>query len=316
MTGVFHVAMDVKVGQHQNRLIDDRAPVVGLQRACLGPLFGVRDGKGLSEWPECRAQCGNIDCDLTVDCVVVIGAAAQNHRITAMPDPAAGVNVFVTTTEFRVAPESASSDHVDGEGHFHLYVDGEKRLRFYNEAIHVEGIPEGPVEIAVELSTNDHGAYADGGEPIVATTSITVPPHDHGTHDHGEPEPAELAGDTPELSISVLPDASSGWNAFIDLEGFVLSGEHASADHVEGEGHIHLYIDDLKVMRLYGRAAHLATIPAGEHVVRVHVEGGDFSESLRIRGTFQSGGRRRLVAKVGGLLSKKLSLVWGATSRE
>jgi len=57
-------------------------------------------------------------------------------------------------------------------------------------------------------------------------------------------------------------------------------------------------------------------VAPGEHVVRVHVEGGDFSESLRIRGEFESGGRRRLVAKVGGLLSKKLSLVWGSTSTE
>ena len=57
-------------------------------------------------------------------------------------------------------------------------------------------------------------------------------------------------------------------------------------------------------------------VAPGEHVVRVHIEGGDFSDSLRIRGTFESGVTRRLVAKVGGLLTKKLSLVWGTTSRE
>jgi hypothetical protein len=57
-------------------------------------------------------------------------------------------------------------------------------------------------------------------------------------------------------------------------------------------------------------------VAPGEHVVRVQVTGGDFSESLHIRGEFESGVTRRLVAKMGGLLEKDLSLVWGSTSRE
>ena len=57
-------------------------------------------------------------------------------------------------------------------------------------------------------------------------------------------------------------------------------------------------------------------VPPGEHVVRVQVTGGDFGESLHIRGEFESDTTRRLAAKVGGLLEKDLSLVWGSTSRE
>jgi len=57
-------------------------------------------------------------------------------------------------------------------------------------------------------------------------------------------------------------------------------------------------------------------VAPGEHVVRVHVQGDDFSESMRIRGTFESSEPRRLVAKVGGLLGKNLNLVWGSTPRE
>ncbi len=57
-------------------------------------------------------------------------------------------------------------------------------------------------------------------------------------------------------------------------------------------------------------------VAPGEHVVRVQVTGGDFGESLHIRGEFERGTTRRLAAKVGGLLEKDLSLVWGPTSRE
>ena len=41
-------------------------------------------------------------------------------------DPAGGINIHVTTTGFDVVPEAASTDHIDGEGHFHLWIDGEK----------------------------------------------------------------------------------------------------------------------------------------------------------------------------------------------
>jgi len=57
-------------------------------------------------------------------------------------------------------------------------------------------------------------------------------------------------------------------------------------------------------------------VAPGEHVIRVHVEGDDFSKSMRMRGTFERGEPRRLVAKVGGLLGKNLKLVWGSPPRE
>jgi hypothetical protein len=204
-----------------------------------------------------------------------VSGTTPTVSVEAVPDPSGGVDVRVTTTDFTVAPHSASTEHVDGEGHFRLYVDGEKWLRFYNESIHVEGIPEGEVTIEVELSGNDHGAYSIGGVPIRGAFTLTVPPHEHSGHDHGEPEPLEWIGEAPTLEIAVHDDPDSGWNVFLELDGFELSGEHASGEHVEGEGHIHLYVDDLKVMRLYGLAAHLTALPPGEHEIRVGLYAND-----------------------------------------
>jgi len=105
-----------------------------------------------------------------------------------------------------------------------------------------------------------------------------------------------------------------------------------TVEHPLSHGTVRVWIDGDQVLEedLRGRVAHkvlsLRTykgsftrtldVAPGEHVVRVHVEGGDFSDSLRIRGNFESGGTRRLVAKVGGLISKNLSLVWGSTPTE
>jgi serine/threonine-protein kinase len=72
-------------------------------------------------------------------------------------------------------------------------------------------------------------------------------------------------------------------------------------------------VEDLKVFRVRkGRAEALLDVPPGERVVRVAVDGDGFSSSKRIRGTFESGARQRLEARVSGLLGKELSLWWGS----
>jgi len=100
-------------------------------------------------------------------------------------------------------------------------------------------------------------------------------------------------------------------------------------EHPLSEGTVRVWIDGDQVLgeALRGRVSHevlslrtytgsltrsLAVTP-GEHVVRVRVEGGDFGQALRVRGTFESGATRRLEAKVSGLISKKLTLSWAST---
>src|SRR5262249_52454150 len=51
-------------------------------------------------------------------------------------------------------------------------------------------------------------------------------------------------------------------------------------------------------------------VPPGEHVIKVQVQGGSFSDSRRITGTFAVGATRHLEAEVGGLLKREVSLVW------
>ena len=197
------------------------------------------------------------------------GADAPTVALDVTADPAGGINVFVETTNYVVAAESASTEHVEGEGHFHLYIDGEKVLRFYNEAVYFGGVTEGDVEVMVELSANDHSTYTLGGEPIVAMTTFTVPAHSHDDHSHGDPEPVVFEGDAPTLEVTVEPDPKSGYNAFITLDGMVLSAENASGDHVAGEGHLHIYVNGQKLGRLYGPATHIPVLPDGDVEIRV-----------------------------------------------
>lgn len=192
-------------------------------------------------------------------------------------DPAGGINIHVTTTGFDVVPEAASTDHIDGEGHFHLWIDGEKVLRFYNESVYFAGVTEGEVEVMVELSANDHRQYVVDGEPIVAMTTFTVPPHDHGAHSHGAADSIAWEGEAPALAVEVVEDPKSGFNAFITVDGLTLSADNVGGPNVDGEGHLHIYANGQKLGRLYGTATHIPALPEGDVEITVGAFSNDHS---------------------------------------
>lgn len=66
-------------------------------------------------------------------------------------------------------------EHYPGEGHAHLYVDGQKIARLYGKWYHIEELSPGQHEITVTLNANDHREYAVNGENISTSTIVVVP---------------------------------------------------------------------------------------------------------------------------------------------
>jgi hypothetical protein len=205
------------------------------------------------------------------------GMAVPTVAITAEPDAKSGHNLFIELTDFTVAPERASTEAVDGEGHLHLYIDGERISRFYNTALHLTGLEPGDHTVEVELSANNHSAYAVDDEPIRAATTITVAETDGSvSHDHGEADLFESAA-APTIELSVTKDPKSGWNLFADVDGFEFAPESVNSEPVDGEGHLHLYLDGERVSRMYGPWWHLSGLTEGRHEVMVEVSANDHS---------------------------------------
>lgn len=190
-------------------------------------------------------------------------------------DPVGGVNLRIDTERFTWAPESASGDHVPGEGHAHVYVDGEKIARVYTPWFHLDGLEPGTRQLRVDLTANDHAGYAADGEPVAETLTVEVPEPGEmdGHHHHGDD--AGHDGTGMDVSLEVTEDPMSGWNVTVDVSGFAFAPEHASGEHVPGEGHGHLYVDGQKVARLYGEAFHLEGLEAGTREIRVALYGND-----------------------------------------
>lgn len=199
------------------------------------------------------------------------GMAVPTIAVSTTEDSSSGVNLFVELGNFTIAPESASTDPVDGEGHLHLYVDGERVMRFYNTALHLGDLEPGEREITVEVSANNHSAYAVDGEAIRATTTVTVPESDGG-HAHGdEAALLEAANPVPTVALSVTEDPKSGWNVAVELTDFEITPEAEGTDPVDGQGHLHLYVDGEKITRLYGTHWHVSSLTEGSHEIMVEL---------------------------------------------
>lgn len=98
---------------------------------------------------------------------------APSVAIEVNKDAKSGWNVHIITSDFTFTPENASSNNnVIGEGHAHLYVNGEKVARVYGDWFHYPGNPTGDVEFKVTLNANDHSNYAV--DDVVISASQTV----------------------------------------------------------------------------------------------------------------------------------------------
>ncbi len=196
----------------------------------------------------------------------VEAASPMSVSVMAAPDPVGGVNVHIQPRGFTFTPENADMPHVEGEGHAHIYVDGKKVGRAYTPWMHVGGVSPGEHTVRVTLNSNSHGDYTVNGKVAEATAQINIPDEDSGSHGHIEP----VAATKPmEVSLEVKPDASGGANIALHTTGFSFAPENVNKENVPGEGHAHIYVNDVKRGRLYGSQYHLGSLEDGMNRVRV-----------------------------------------------
>ncbi len=91
------------------------------------------------------------------------------------------------------------------------------------------------------------------------------------TADHG-PRSARTAM---TVAASATKDALSGWNLHVRTTGFRWTPAEASTKARPGGGHAHVYVDGVKLSRLYGPWLHIPALSPGEHEITVELNGND-----------------------------------------
>lgn len=104
----------------------------------------------------------------------VVDVPAPTLAIMVNADPMAGHKLHVMVENFAFSPQNASGADVPGEGHAHVYVNGEKLGRLYGEWYHIDALPKGEHEVHVTLNSNNHQPLSVNGELIEASTTVTV----------------------------------------------------------------------------------------------------------------------------------------------
>lgn len=101
--------------------------------------------------------------------------APPSVKVIVRKDPKAGWNLRAQVENFHFAPERASTTHVPGEGHAHLFIDGRKITRLYGEWYHIPALAPGVRKITVTLNANSHEDLTIKGKPISDTQEVRVP---------------------------------------------------------------------------------------------------------------------------------------------
>ncbi len=96
----------------------------------------------------------------------ISGDNAPFVDLTVIPLSDGSYNIRVQTLNFIFAPQNVDQAPVPGEGHAHIYVDGEKIARIYGEWYHMSSLPEGAEMISVSLYANNHQPLAVDGIPV------------------------------------------------------------------------------------------------------------------------------------------------------
>lgn len=91
------------------------------------------------------------------------------------------------TANFKFSKDAVDKDHVDGEGHAHLYVNDKKIARIYSETYELKDVKAGD-KIKVTLNTNDHREYAHHDKVIHDEVTLSTNEHDEHHHDDHDDE--------------------------------------------------------------------------------------------------------------------------------
>lgn len=85
-----------------------------------------------------------------------------------------GHNLEIVYTNFQVTPDNVGQEAVQGQGHAHLYVDGDKITRIYGNWFYLAEMDPGQYEVRVTLNADDHSEWTINGVPVESRKVLTV----------------------------------------------------------------------------------------------------------------------------------------------
>jgi len=152
------------------------------------------------------------------------GPTEPTVEVSVSGDPESGWDIVADITGLTFS-DPTQEEHVPGQGHTHVFVDGALVSMGYSERMHISELEPGPHQATVTLSRNDHLDYSLDGELIKGTADFIVP---------GEVAPADVT-----FSVMYMDGSASGVDgpavvSFGDIVEITVHSDVAEAVHVHG----------------------------------------------------------------------------------
>ena len=79
----------------------------------------------------------------------------------------------------------------------------------------------------------------------------------HNLFAHHPGHKIEAEAPYPTINLKLIKDSMDGYNLFIELNNFTLAPEQVGKNNKSNTGHLHLYVNDIKIARVYSRWIHI-----------------------------------------------------------
>ena len=89
----------------------------------------------------------------------------------------------------------------------------------------------------------------------------------------------------PSVNLEIYEDNMDGYNLFIKLENFILTPMDVGKKNKSNSGHIHLYVNDIKIGRVYSNWFHIPSryFNLKENIIRITLNS-NLHDSFAING--------------------------------
>jgi hypothetical protein len=104
-----------------------------------------------------------------------------------------------------------------------------------------------------------------------------------GAESGGEDQHAKTIEAPQEMSVSVsaAPDDKSGANLSIATTGLTFAPDKVDQPHVPGEGHAHVYVDGVKLGRVFANDHYISDLKPGERTIRITLNANSHEQFAR-----------------------------------
>jgi hypothetical protein len=180
--------------------------------------------------------------------------------------PGAGDYFYGSTLEVQVAIEdlmmnasAIGGNNSAGEGHWHLYINGDLIGPYTDSMVTLTDLPVGHHTLKVMLANNDHTPVMPEASAMVDFHLLGIPSIEIVSPVNG----TTLEGNTLAFEVEVM--------------NFILNSSAIGGSNMPGEGHYHVYINDVLVGPYTDTMVSIPDLPAGDHILKVELYNNDHS---------------------------------------